>query len=370
MCGQCGKLMGLEERCPWCGAARSARRRPRPASVGGHGEGVTRVLVGAIVIIYGASIAIGGIAEGRGLFDLMTPNIEFLMKIGLMNNAAVVHGDWWRLVAAVFLHLSLLHILFNAMALWIVGRPFEDDIGGPALWTIFLLTGVAGFALGLVFDTPGGGGASGGISGLIGAIIARRRLVDGSFDHPLTRLSLRFAMFTAIFGLAVPGINNVAHGGGFVAGALLGAAYSALEAGSFGRVVWRVGAVLSAVAAAGTVATIALASERVGGSEVMDMDRCIMAVSQTVERFEMGSPSDLTTPLDPCLDRTAPFADEADALPTIGRFAAAARKAQASLATGVQRDLEDAQLEAMRARNAWRVWVMQNLDRLGLRLGP
>jgi rhomboid protease GluP len=370
MCRRCGKLMGLESTCPWCGTANAARRRPVRDEAGGHGATVTTALTGAVLIIYAAAIIVGGVAEGRGLMDLLGPDPSFIRKIGLMNNAAVMDGEWWRLVAAVFLHLSLLHVLFNAMALWVVGRPFEDDIGPATFWAIFFVSGVAGFALGLVFDTADTGGASGAISGLIGAIIARRRLVDGSFDHPLTRLAIRFAIFTAFFGLAVPGINNVAHGGGFAAGALLGALRSAGAGLPLAKLLWRVVAVLGVLATLGTGAAIALSGARASGEDVMRMDACIRKVSETLARLEPGSPEALTERLDPCISDHTAFAGEPDALEALDKIEDAAKAVHRALGEGLPAPIARATEDFGRARRAWESWVRQNLGRLGLRLGP
>ncbi len=371
MCRHCGKLMGLETTCPWCGTANAARRRPAlDDAAGGHGATVTTTLTGAILVIYAAAIIVGGVAEGRGLMDLLGPDPSFIRKIGLMSNAAVMDGEWWRLVAAVFLHLSLLHVLFNAMALLAVGRAFEDDVGPATFWTIFFFSGVAGFALGLVFDTADTGGASGAISGLIGAIIARRRLTDGSFDHPLTRLAIRFAIFTAIFGLAVPGINNVAHGGGFVAGALLGAARSLGAGRRVARVLWRVYAVLGVVATLGTGAAIALSGQRASGEDVIRMDVCIRKVSTRFERLKTGSIEALTERLDPCISNHEPFASEPEALDALIQVEAAATARHRAIAEGLPAPVARAAEDFERAKGAWHRWVRQNLGRLRLRLGP
>lgn len=370
MCRSCGKLMGLETICPWCGAKHSERfQRTVARSQGGQGTAVTGFLTGAIVIIYIAAIAFGGIREGGGLMGLLGPNPEFLNDAGLMNTQAVLSGQWWRLIGAVFLHLSLMHIAFNAMALWSIGRPLEDDVGGAALWTFFIVAGIAGFALGLPFDSPNSAGASGSISGLIGAVIARRRIADGNFDAPITRLSIRFAVFTAVFGLAVPGINNIAHGGGFVAGALLGALFSWAEGLPWARLFWRISAVIGAGVAIAAAASLALAGPQIGGDDVVKMDRCLRSVAMTLTRMEPGSPNTLTTRLDPCLTKKTIFESEPDALAAIVEVEAAVNAAHAALAGGLPREINAAASDFELSMRRWQAWVTANLKRFGLTMG-
>jgi len=336
--------------------------------MGGHGGAVTSFLAGAIVLIYAASLLVGGVREGGGLMGLLGPNAGFLDNAGLMNNQAVLAGQWWRLVGAIFLHLSLMHIIFNAMALWQIGRALEDDVGGSALWVFFIVAGIAGFALGIPFDTANSAGASGSISGLIGAVIARRRVADGHFDSPIARLSLRFALFTAVFGLAVPGINNVAHGGGFVVGAMLGALYSWGEGHRFALPLWRVGALAGAGVTIAAAASLALAGPQIGASDVIQMDTCIHKIMNEVARMEPGSPITLTSRLDPCLKDRAIFDTEPEARDAIVAVDQAVRATHAALAGGLRREISSAAEALERSGTRWRRWLTKNLTRFGLTL--
>ena len=47
----------------------------------------------------------------------------------MKDNALIVKGQWWRFVTPVFIHIGLLHLVFNSYALWIVGPQVEKLYG-------------------------------------------------------------------------------------------------------------------------------------------------------------------------------------------------------------------------------------------------
>src|SRR5258708_992708 len=71
-------------------------------------------------------------------------NEPTLMAFGVKSNPEIVHGQWWRFVTPIFIHIGLLHLLFNSYALWIVGPQVEKLYGGARFVIVYVLTGVAG----------------------------------------------------------------------------------------------------------------------------------------------------------------------------------------------------------------------------------
>ena len=55
--------------------------------------------------------------RGAGRSDSTRPGGTLYFK-WMLYGPFVAHGDWWRLVTAMFLHGSLIHIGFNMLALW------------------------------------------------------------------------------------------------------------------------------------------------------------------------------------------------------------------------------------------------------------
>jgi rhomboid protease GluP len=145
---------------------------------------------------------------------------------------ATQDGEWWRLLSAMFLHFGVLHLALNGFALWDVGQLAERMFGRWRFIAIYLTSGIFGNVLSLV--TQGNqavsGGASGAIFGLYGAVLIflwreRAYILPAEFKL-LFGGGIAFAVLTIVMGQIVPGIDNAAHIGGFVAGLLAGIAFA------------------------------------------------------------------------------------------------------------------------------------------------
>src|SRR5574341_492177 len=91
------------------------------------------------------------------------------------NVPALVPDEPWRLVASVFLHGNLMHILFNMGALWFWGPRLEAAFGRARFAVLYLGAGIAGSLLSFGWHLLIGGagvGASGAIMGVLGALFA------------------------------------------------------------------------------------------------------------------------------------------------------------------------------------------------------
>ena len=141
---------------------------------------------------------------------------------------ATQDGQWWRLGTAMFLHFGMLHLALNMWAMWDVGRLVERLYGRLRFAMLYLGAGVAGNLLSLVVqgNRAVSGGASGAIFGLYGALLVflwrERGHVDRREFRWLFGAACAFTLLTLVMGQVVPGIDNAAHIGGLVAGALLG----------------------------------------------------------------------------------------------------------------------------------------------------
>ena len=141
---------------------------------------------------------------------------------------ATQDGQWWRLGTAMFIHFGVLHLLLNMWALWDVGRLVERLLGPLRFALLYLGSGAAGNLLSLVVqgNHAVSGGASGAIFGLYGALLVslwrERRQVERREFKWLFGGALVFSALVLGMGFVVPGIDNAAHAGGLVAGALGG----------------------------------------------------------------------------------------------------------------------------------------------------
>ena len=167
------------------------------------------------------------------------PNGEFYPAFGQSPACGVA---WWRLVSSAFLHdpTNVYHVLFNSIAMLFIGRLVEQLYGRLVLLGAFLITAIAGGLLWVAASTfapslPGitptslSLGASGGIAGLIGLLLMVGRLQGKNVPVGIAHTVRNYAVtvivlnvvLTFVFGPTLD-INNYAHVGGLIAGALLG----------------------------------------------------------------------------------------------------------------------------------------------------
>lgn len=165
------------------------------------------------------------------LFDgmsAMKPTPAELFAWGANSSTAVVRdGDYWRLLTATFLHGGVLHLVLNMFALWDAGRRVCRWFGNGQFLLIYLGAGLTGSALSLHFSSQQAVsvGASGAVFGVLGALLVgvlqhRERVPKGMVQQLLTTQGV-FVVIMLVQGFARPGIDNAAHIGGLVAGAVL-----------------------------------------------------------------------------------------------------------------------------------------------------
>ena len=87
---------------------------------------------------------------------------------------------------------------------------------------IYTLGGVAGYVLSIAAGVKLTLGASAAICSLLGALLFYGKSRGGGYGQNIFRQIGGWAVGLAIFGFVVPGINNWGHGGGMVAGVVLG----------------------------------------------------------------------------------------------------------------------------------------------------
>lgn len=143
-----------------------------------------------------------------------------LIRYGAALPEGVFGGQWWRIITAGFLHGGLMHIGFNMWALMDVGRHAEETYGAKRMAVIYLLSTMGGFALSMVRGTQLTVGASAGLFGLIGAMIAIGVIHRTSQQAAAIKaFYIRWAIYGLLWGL-LPGfhVDNAAHLGGIATG--------------------------------------------------------------------------------------------------------------------------------------------------------
>ncbi len=174
-----------------------------------------------VTVWIAVALALIFVDEGaRGALD----SADALIGFGALYRPAVAAGQVWRLVSATWLHGSFEHLLGNAVALFILGMVCEHAFGGAQFLVLYVAAGVAGSLVSLWLAPGPSVGASGAIFGLQGAAIVlfrrhRARLLLR--DRRIGVVLLVWGLYTIGTGIVTPYIDNGAHIGGFVAGALI-----------------------------------------------------------------------------------------------------------------------------------------------------
>jgi rhomboid protease GluP len=173
------------------------------------------------------------------------PTENDLLRYGANVTWLVLHGQWYRLLTATFVHVGLIHLATNMWCLWNLGILGEPLIGPYGMVAVYLITGIAGNLLSmgynvyydLLFRDPSslfqiGAGASGavfGIAGILIVLLSNRRLPFPWEQLRRLRSSVvKFALINLVIGISTIVVNvgiridNSAHIGGFLSGLALG----------------------------------------------------------------------------------------------------------------------------------------------------
>lgn len=217
-------------------------------AVSSGGAPATLIVVGFCLVVYVGM----GVGDGSGLYRGGGLGAEALRWGALL--AGAVRHEPWRYLSAVFVHLGILHVVFNLLALHRLGGEVEREHGSARFLVVFALTGVVGFVASDLWYGPRlfTAGASGAIFGLGGVGVGRRLVTR---DPGWKQAALELALYALIATLMFPGVNDVAH----VVGALAGLASGAVL-GRRRRAPWRdrIAAALAVAVVLGSVAAVAL----------------------------------------------------------------------------------------------------------------
>lgn len=230
ICPACGSLVGINAtRCHVCGTSLrfslAALSKKFSGVFGEHEAPVTTALLIANVLMLGVSwMAIAAAGGGGGMTILW--GLSGISQVRLGMNIPLPYliatHEWWRLVTAMFLHGGLLHIGFNMMALLQLGPAIEELYGSARYLFIYLVTGAFGFLISASFGNHFSLGASGAILGLVGVMLAVTTKRGGAYMQALRSRLISSVVFLFVIGFMGMGIDNYAHGGGLLAGFLLG----------------------------------------------------------------------------------------------------------------------------------------------------
>ena len=209
MCPQCRAFITTSDRvCPYCEERVGPRivEERNPAAIMGlipAAKFTTSVIILLNVAIYIASQI-----------------NEALVQVGDKNSYLVLQQhEWYRLITAGFLHGGLLHIGMNMWVLNDLGGEVERTYGTARFLVIYFVSTVCGFLLSSYMSLHPSLGASAGILGLIGAMIAFGLRNRTQVGRDIRAQYVKWAIYALAFGLlGIFSVDNWAHIGGVAGG--------------------------------------------------------------------------------------------------------------------------------------------------------
>lgn len=169
-------------------------------------------LVAANVAMFAWELAAGALSDR-----------DSIIEAGGLVRERVLGGEYWRLVSAMFLHGGFDHLLGNCLVLYIVGMACEHALGLAGTAGVYFTSGVAGSLLSMLARPGPSVGASGAIFGVTAAVIMILYRYRDRFhlrDNRVGVVLAAWAGYQVLIGFTSPLIDNFAHVGGFLGGAL------------------------------------------------------------------------------------------------------------------------------------------------------
>lgn len=237
-CPECLREASVGYQCVDC-VAEGQRGTRHPVTVAGARLSSKPVVVPVLIALNVVVHALTSVQAGSPMDNFRSS----LFQAWSLWPLPVAGGQWWRLVTSGFLHVGLIHLVVNMIALWIIGRDLELVLGRVRFTSVYLLSLLGGSTAVFLF---GGlvspvAGASGAVYGLMGGIaVAAFRL----------KLNLRPILMVIginiVLTLSIPGISLLGHLGGLVLGLASTAAllYAPIYAPTSRRTVWQFGALV------------------------------------------------------------------------------------------------------------------------------
>ena len=169
---------------------------------------ITYFLIAVNVIFYIVPILFGEYDNIINLYCVHGPSIRA--------------GQYYRLLTGIFLHGSILHLFFNCYSLKIIGSQIESFLGKVKYFVIYIFSGLMGSLFSITFSgNVGSIGASGAIFGLMGALVYFGYYYRVYLGNVVKTQIIPLIILNLSLGFLMSGVDNFAHIGGLIGGALI-----------------------------------------------------------------------------------------------------------------------------------------------------
>jgi len=152
---------------------------------------------------------------------------EFFQRLAFSTDGTmqqIQQGEVWRLVSPIFIHMGIMHFLFNMIYLRDFGLLIEYRVGTPKFLVMAMVIAIVSNTAQFSVAGPAFGGLSGVIYGLFGYIWVRGRLdPESGLWMPPQTVTVMLAWFVMCYIGLIPRVANTAHGAGLIVGVMMGA---------------------------------------------------------------------------------------------------------------------------------------------------
>ena len=150
-------------------------------------------------------------------------NNSVLISFGAKYNMLIEQGEVWRLLTSAFLHSNLVHISCNMYSLYIIGPQIQQTYGTKKYLIIYIISCITSSSLSYLMSPNSiSVGASGGIFGLMGALLAFAIIERHKIQKKYLSGLMQIIVINLFIGLSIKNIDNFGHVGGLIGGIVLG----------------------------------------------------------------------------------------------------------------------------------------------------
>jgi rhomboid protease GluP len=212
------------------------------------------ILAMPFVVILLANIAVFVLMALSGV-SIVNPAPKTLLLWGADYGPKTTSGEWWRLLTSTFVHIGLVHVVFNMFVYIRVAPIIQAMLGRAGFTTIYFVSGIAGSLTSLIWNPyVVSAGASGAIFGLYGALLGYALVQHGKLKSALVvnlaGYAVVFIAYNVIYGMVREGTDMAAHFGGLGAGFISGMCLSFGNREEGSQHQWRRSLVVAGVSAA------------------------------------------------------------------------------------------------------------------------
>jgi rhomboid protease GluP len=148
-------------------------------------------------------------------------NADTLLRFGALTSSLVKDGQYFRLITSAFLHIGLIHLLFNTYVLYVVGTQIENFYGRFKFLSIYLFSALTGSLMSIIFNNTISAGASGAIFGLLGSLLYFGYHFRIYLGNALRSQIIPLIVLNLSIGFILVGVDNAAHIGGLIGGTII-----------------------------------------------------------------------------------------------------------------------------------------------------